>query len=114
MEKDVEGLRSELYREYEPHRQELPPIDLNNCEVAPAERSPPPPAGELVRPPLTAGTRVLAMRHHLLQVWKEAVIEEEQVTRTDVKEFKVKFEGKVMRTVGLTTTNLCICRSSGK
>ena len=90
----MDSLRRELYRDYEPDRQELPSLDVNNAEPVVRERLPLPPPGEIKRPPLTVGMSVLAMRHHLLQVWKEAVIEEEQVSRTEVKEYKVKFEGK--------------------
>ena len=47
--------------------------------------------------------KVLAMRHDLLQVWKEAVIAEEQVSRNDMKEYKVKFEGKNPSQISLLT-----------
>lgn len=35
--------------------------------------------------------KVLAMRHDLLQIWKEATVEEE-IVRGELKEYKVKFE----------------------
>ena len=96
VEREVDSLRRELYKDYEPERQELPSLDVINSEVEPVvkERLPPPSSGEIKRPPLSVGMKVLAMRHDLLQVWKEAVIAEEQVSRNDVKEYKVKFEGK--------------------
>ena len=105
VEKEVDSLRRELYKDYEPERQELPSLDVINSEAEPVvkERLPPPSSGEIKRPPLSVGMKVLAMRHDLLQVWKEAVIAEEQVSRNDVKEYKVKFEDKKPSQISLLT-----------
>ena len=93
LERDVDSLRRELYRDYEPERRVLPPLDLNEDHQSRPERLLPPP-GEIQRPPISVGMKVLAMRHHLLQVWKEAVVEDEEVTKGEAREYKVKFEGK--------------------
>ena len=90
LEIDVDSLRKELYKDFEPEIQEMPPIDADS-EQPVIERPPPPASGELQRPALKVGMKVLAMRHDLLQIWKEATVEEE-VARGEVKEYKVKFE----------------------
>ena len=90
LEVDVDSLRKELYKDFQPEIQEMTPIDADS-EHAVIERPPPPPSGELQRPALKVGMKVLAMRHDLLQIWKEATIEDEIVVG-DVKEYRVKFE----------------------
>lgn len=90
LEIDVDSLRKELYKDFQPEIQEMPPVDAD-IEPAVTERPPPPPLGELQRPALKVGMKVLAMRHDLLQIWKEATIEDE-VSKGDVKDYKVKFE----------------------
>ena len=90
LEIDVDSLRKELYKDFEPVIQELPPVDADS-EQAVIVRPPLPPHGDLQRPALKVGLKVLAMRHDLLQVWKEATIED-VVGQGDAKEYKVKFE----------------------
>ena len=79
-----------MYKDFQPEIQEMTPIDADS-EQAVIERPPPPASGELQRPTLKVGMKVLAMRHDLLQIWKEATVEEE-IVRGELKEYKVKFE----------------------
>lgn len=90
LEVDVDNLRKELYKDFQPEIQEMTPIDADSEQTV-IERPPPPASGELQRPALKVGMKVLAMRHDLLQIWKEATIEAE-IVDGDVKEYKVKFE----------------------
>ena len=103
LEKEVDGLRRDLYKEFEPRIKELEPVDLNKATPAsssgghsfPSQGSVlqlPPLGRKLTRPPLAVGQKVVAMRHSQLQAWKHGSIEEAQDPGdADQRLYRVKF-----------------------
>ena len=116
LEGEVDNLRKELYKDFEPRIEELPPVDLNKIsltrpllpsgasgQLTPGIHSPssiltshalPPAGGFLSRPALALGQQVIAMRHGNLQTWKPGVVEELQDPgEVDERLYRVRFEG---------------------
>ena len=105
LEKEVDGLRRDLYKEFEPRIKELEPVDLNKATATPASSSGghsfpsqgsvlqlPPLGRKLTRPPLAVGQKVVAMRHSQLQAWIHGSIEEAQDPGdADQRLYRVKF-----------------------
>ena len=103
LEKEVDGLRRDLYKEFEPRIKELEPVDLNKATPAsssgghsfPSQGSVlqlPPLGRKLTRPPLAVGQKVVAMRHSQLQAWIHGSIEEAQDPGdADQRLYRVKF-----------------------
>ena len=99
LEKEVDNLRRDLYKEFEPKIQHEPPVDLDRVvpaasvpHVAVGQSTLPPAGGQPVRSPLTPGLSVIAMRHSSLQNWKHGTVDDVQKSG-DIEGnlFKVKY-----------------------
>lgn len=113
LEEEVDNLRKELYKDFEPRIEELPPVDLNKVSatrpilpsgasghqltpssgLAMTSHALPPAGGVLSRPALVTGQQVIAMRHGNLQTWKPGVVEEVQDPgEVDERLYRIRFE----------------------
>ena len=109
LEEEVDNLRKELYKDFEPRIEELPPVDLNKVsgtrpilpsgQLTPSSgltmtsHALPPAGGVLSRPALVTGQQVIAMRHGNLQTWKPGVVEEVQDPgEVDERLYRIRFE----------------------
>ena len=113
LEEEVDNLRKELYKDFEPRIEELPPVDLNKISgarpILPSGASGlqmtassvltmtshalPPAGGVLSRPALVTGQQVIAMRHGNLQTWKPGMVEEVQDPgEVDERLYRIRFE----------------------
>ena len=118
LEKEVDSLRSGLYKNYEPRIREMTPVDLSNETAGTAVTvrrtnssfQPSTAAGAVAgvqsglpaavpaatgasvpRPPLTLGQECFAMRGSVLQAWSRATVVE---AKPGPAEYRVRLEGR--------------------
>ena len=102
LEKEVDTLRRDLYKDFEPPTKELAPVDLNmNTPVVSglpstssfSSSSLPPPGGVLKHVKLVTGVKVIAMRHSNLQPWMHGTVDEAQDPGlAEERLYKVRFD----------------------
>ena len=115
LEKEVDSLRSGLYKNYEPRIREMTPVDLSketagaavvvrtNSSFQPSTGAgagvlsglpaavPAASGAPVSRPPLTLGQECFAMRGSVLQAWSRATVVE---AKPGPAEYRVRLEGR--------------------